>query len=175
MKTPSIILFAAAGLALFAGCETTGGIPARIQEKSAVYATLQRWEKKYIDKGIVAVGFTPDMIYMAVGHPTTVLANAGPDSKGELWIYQRYFPTPDAHYTKFGNVASESASQPATTVAVGQNTTGPKAPRSVSGNPSNYATGGPQGGSMEPSDMQSYTLYILFEDGKATKVGINPE
>jgi len=31
-------------------------------------------------------------------------------------------------------------------------------------------TGGPQGGSMEPATLQSYTMQVLFQNGKAAKM-----
>jgi hypothetical protein len=181
MKTRSIALGAAAWVALFlAGCETTGRISARTQEKSAVYSKLQRWEKMYIDRGLVAVGFTPDMVYMAVGRPTKAEPRDLSGVQSELWIYKHFFPTPDANYARFGNGSAEPVNPPAPArVAPAENPAAAKASRGMGtasmDHPSNFATGGPQGGSMEPSDLQSYTLYVLFEDGKATKVGINPE
>lgn len=185
MKTRSIALGAAAWLTLFAaGCKTTSGIPARTREKSAVYTTLQRWEKMYIDRGLVSVGFTPDMIYMAVGRPTRVEPRELSGGNSELWIYRHFFPTPDAHYMNFGNVSAEPVNPPPPTKGTPvENPAAEKAPRGVTGvggsasmdRPSSFTTGRPQGGSIEPSDLQSYTLYVLFEDGKATKVGINPE
>ena len=65
---PNVIPTAAVVLLVLivAGCETDGGIAARSKEKSATYATLKQWEKNYIAKGIPAVGFTPDMVYMAI-------------------------------------------------------------------------------------------------------------
>jgi hypothetical protein len=180
MKSPCIILSAAA-LVLFAvGCETTGGIPGRVHEKAAVYATLQRWEKKYIDRGIVAVGFTPDMIYMAVGRPSKIEPSEGSDGKAELWSYKHFFPAPDANYAPFGKGGAEPAKPPPGTMSLGEARPAAKGIRSpgdtvATSRPSSFTTGGPQGGSIEPSDLQSYTLYVLFEDGKATKVGINPE
>ena len=92
---PHVIPTAAALLLtlLVAGCESDGGIAARTKEKSAVFATLKQWEKNYIAKGIPAVGFTPDMVYIAMGHPSLIEPMTDPDGKkGELWTYKSYYP-----------------------------------------------------------------------------------
>ena len=81
---------------------------------------------------------------------------------------------------RYGTFTPDVTGQLAPTAAFGGNPGTVNPPRSMAGNPSmdhpsSFATGGPQGASMEPSDLQSYTLYVLFEDGKVTKLGINPE
>lgn len=179
MKKTSVLLSIAAGLVLLAaGCETTGGIPGRKKEKAAVYGAMQQWEKRYVDRGLVAVGFTPDMVYMAVGRPSKVEPQ---ENKAELWSYKRFFPTPDANYPPFGTTDPAPMSAPAMKMAATQeNVANAKGPRAVAGSPAinrpdGFSTGGPQGAAMEPADMQAYTLYLLFEDGKVTKLGINPE
>ena len=78
------------------GCETDGGIAARTREKSAAYATLKISEKRFIDKGIIAIGFTPDMVYMAMGRPSKVESKAYPEGDRELWTYSRYYPNYEA-------------------------------------------------------------------------------
>ena len=95
------------------GCETDGGISARTQEKSAVYATLKPWEKKYIEKGTVAVGFTPDMVYMAMGHPDKVESKDLPEGHVDLWTYSRYYPDLSSiHGFQSAKFTAESAYQP---------------------------------------------------------------
>ena len=86
MKKPLILASAASLLALFVtGCESDGGIAARTQEKSAVYAILKPWEKNYIAKGTISQGFTPDMVYMAMGNPSKTEITTLPDGAGEVW------------------------------------------------------------------------------------------
>jgi hypothetical protein len=36
------------------------------------------------------------------------------------------------------------------------------------------ATGGPQGGSMEPADLQSYTFILTLTNGVVTKMKLDP-
>lgn len=169
MKKSLPLLGAALVLALLVtGCETTGS-SARIQEKSAVYATLKPWQKNYVDKGIIAMNFTPDMVYMSIGNPSTKQTT----DDGELWTYKNYYPTVEADKVK-RTYSTDSSFQPtrlqpdAATgrpqpVGMGQGGSGP----------SIGTTGGPQG-SMELGDLQSYTLYVNFKDGVVNKMKLNP-
>ena len=77
-------------------CETDGGVAARTQEKSTVCAPLKTWQKKLIDAGAISQGFTPDMVYMAMGKPTTVETKELPEGHAEMWIYTHYYPNVDA-------------------------------------------------------------------------------
>lgn len=188
-----VIPLAAAALAavFFAGCETDGGIEARTREKSAVYATLKLSEKRFIGKGIIAIGFTPDMVYMAMGHPSKVESKEYPEGRRELWTYNHYYPNYDAgqgfavapyntemHYQRDITVASGSGGY----YDDHPGATGVSTPRMPIGfDPSNRGTGPsidkgspPQGGSMEPANLQSYTFLVLFKEGKVARLGVEP-
>ena len=175
IPTAAVVLF----VLMLAGCETDGGIAARTKEKSATYATLKQWEKNYIAKGIPSVGFTPDMVYMAMGHPTKIEPKDDPEGrKGELWTYSRYYPNLTASEVQSAKFNPESPYQPlppTMQTAGGAYPNGPNVPqipRGMSQIPESIAkTGGPQGGSMEPADLPSYTFYILFLEGKVLKIG----
>lgn len=168
-----------------AGCESTGTIATRTQEKSAAYAASEPWEKKYIDKGTVAVGFTPDMVYMAMGHPTKIDAKDFPAGHAELWIYRRFYPKADA-IRGFGHsplsldsaFQRQRASGPpfATKLASSHDAMAEKTPVGEErlGNQSIGRTGGPQSGSMEPADVPSYTIQVLFEAGQAVRLSAVP-
>jgi hypothetical protein len=114
MKQPFLLRGAALLLCLLAaGCATDGGVTAREKEKADVYATLQPWQKRFIEKGVVASGFTPDMVYMAMGKPSKVETKDFPEGHAELWTYDRYYPYIDAvHGFRFAPFTTESAYQP---------------------------------------------------------------
>ena len=175
MKTSLPLLGVALGLALlFTGCETDSS-SARIQEKSAVYATLKPWQKKYVDTGVVAMNFNPDMVYMAIGNPST----KQPAGEGEMWIYKNYYPSIAADKVKY-NLNSESSlghSNVIGGVLMESNGSGGQRPAgSAQGGAgqSISTTGGPQGGSMEPADLQTYTLYVTFTNGVVSKLKLDP-
>ena len=116
------------------------------------------------------MGFNPDMVYMAIGNPTS----KEPVGTGELWIYKRYYPTAGAEkvlYTlnpESHNSGNPNAGMPGSNARNG-NATGDR-------NLGGLAQSGAQGGSMEPADVASYTLWVTFEDGVVThlKLQANP-
>ena len=173
MKKCLLLLGAALGFALLiTGCDTDNS-SGRVQEKSAVYATLKPWQKKDIDGGVVALTMTPDMVYMAIGNPSTKT----PNGTGEVWIYKNYYPTVGADRVRttlnsdqMG--AAASASKPGGLAGI--NTARTSQAASAKAGPSLSQTGGPQGGSMEPSDMQSYTFTVTFENGVVAHLKIEP-
>jgi len=167
MKKLPLLLGAALGLAvLFTGCETDGGVNARAQEKSAVYGSLKPWQKKYIDKGVIAKEFTPDMVYIAIGKPTKVETKETENGTIEMWTYKNYYPSQDAANMKY-NLSGESKNMHTATGA-------PPPVNSGRTGPSISATGGPQGGTMEPADLQSYTFQVGFKDGKVSEMKLDP-
>ena len=157
---------------LIAGCETDGGIPSRAKEKSAVYATLKPWQKKYIDKGTISKGFTPDMVYIALGKPDKTETKEFPDGRAELWTYTHVYPDVDAvHGFEHANFTTESAYQPQRPLTETNSSGTAPAGMSRAGGASAGTIGGPQGGSMEPADLRSYTIEVLFAGGKVIRLG----
>ena len=183
MKNNLIPAGAALLFALFVtGCETDGGVSARAQEKSASYAALLPWQKKLIDKGTITQSFTPDMVYMAMGKADQVETKVLPEGTAELWTYTHYYPNVDAiHGFRHANFTTESAYQPErallqTDVSKGGYANDPasaQVPMGMDrgGGESAAKTGGPQGGSMEPADLRSYTIKVLFASGKVVRIG----
>ena len=165
---------------LVSGCETDdGGITARTREKSAAYAKLQFWQKNFIAKGVIAETFTPDMVYMAMGHPNKIETRASPTGPVELWTYARYYPNVDAvHGFEFASYDSNSVYQPKMqanqSMDMGRTNDpfAPQTPFGMAGHPESiFHTGGPQGGSMEPGGLRSYTVLVLFQEGKVARIG----
>ena len=189
MKKRCIPLGVAVLLALVVtGCESDGGIAARTQEKSAAYAKLKLSEKRFIEKGVIAVGFTPDMVYMAMGHPTKIESKDYPEGRRELWTYNHYYPNYDAGQGfRYAPFTAEMHYQPDTTMASGSGGTYDDHPGAGGNNPriplgmdqghlgTSIDSGGPpQGGSAEPADLQSFTFLVLFKEGKVARMGVDP-
>ena len=166
-KPFSFALSTALGIALlFAGCDSDNA-SARISEKSATYATLKTWQKKYIERGDIATGFTPDMVYMAIGQAPKVKQDSAPaGGSDELWTYPIFYLPPNAtHY--------RPATEKVTTPYEAARTTAAPAAQSqtVSGNARAASTTATTG-SLEPADLQSYTLNVSFHNGKVVKYWI---
>lgn len=165
------------------GCEFDNGISLRAKEKPEVYASLHVWQKRFIEKGVIAQGFTSDMVYIAMGNPSKVEMKPEPQGRMEVWTYSRYYPNvTGAHGSTFNGAGynTDSGFQgqfKATQDAVGDphSNQNPQEPVGMGGPPpSLFKTGPPQGGTMEPADIRSYTFIILFKDGKVAKFGSYP-
>lgn len=169
MKSRPALLGAVIGLAvLLTGCEFDNGIATRAREKPDVYANLQLWQKRFIEKGVIAKGFTSDMVYIAMGHPTKVETRELPEGHAELWSYKNYYPN-EMQATMGGyrgaDYNKDSGFQPQFRM------TKPDGTPVWMGTPESiFRTGPPQGGSMEPADLQSYNFEILILNGKVLRV-----
>ena len=81
-------LFALTCLALLlGGCST---IPSRIEEKSAAFAALDADTQNKIRRGQVEVGYSPDLVYIALGTPDERLTKTSTSGTTETWIYNSY-------------------------------------------------------------------------------------
>ncbi len=190
MKLNGLLLGAAALLAFFAAsCATENSIPARAREKPAAYAATKIWEKRFVDDGVVAKGFTPDLVYIALGRPTKVETQEFPQGKAELWTYSRCYPTEralDSYRRNAGLFAISAAYAPRSPtrhVALDESRhaspdqVAPALPDTlVRGTrpPSLAKTGGTQAGTMDPGEIPSFTVMILFEGGKVARIGAAP-
>jgi hypothetical protein len=87
MKRFILIPITAASL-LLGACST---INSRINEKGSVYYNLDEQTRAKIAHGDIAVGFTPDMVYMALGKPDTKRYRTSADGTSETWIYGGYY------------------------------------------------------------------------------------
>ena len=70
-----------------AGCQTTS---TRIEERATAFAALDPSAQQKIRRGAVEPGYTPDMVYMALGKPTRTTSTATGDV---VWSYHQP-PTP---------------------------------------------------------------------------------
>lgn len=74
-------------LALLAGCATPDTPETRIQQNFGVFAGLQFPVQEKIRQGQIDVGFTPDMVRMALGRPARVVTKQTAAGTTEVWSY----------------------------------------------------------------------------------------
>lgn len=90
MKT-SIHSFKAAmgaiGLAVLAGCATP---EARIQKNPGLFESLAASDQQAIKEGRAALGFTPEMVKLALGDPDRVSTKTDASGVSEVWRYTTY-------------------------------------------------------------------------------------
>lgn len=84
-------VFAALALALaFAGCSTPDS---RIEKNSASFAGYPPAVQAKIRAGEIEVGYTSDMVQLALGKPDRVIRRRTAAGESEVWIYADKSPT----------------------------------------------------------------------------------
>ena len=88
MKTKicSAILMLAAVAAL-AGCATPAS---RIKANPQLFASIAPANQELIKRGQIGLGFTPDMVLLALGEPDAIAQHADASGTSEIWRYQNY-------------------------------------------------------------------------------------
>jgi hypothetical protein len=99
MKTKSFLLFPLFGAALLlSACST---INSHINEKGSVFYSLDPATRAKIEHGDVGIGFTSDMVYMALGKPDVKRYRTTADGTTETWIYRTYYDHFDGGYVGY--------------------------------------------------------------------------
>jgi hypothetical protein len=93
------VLLSLGALAFAAGCQT---VDSRIKEKPEVFASLSPETQAKIKQGIIDIGFTEDMVYLALGAPDKKRETITATGHTTTWIYSTYYETyEDAHYVGY--------------------------------------------------------------------------
>ncbi len=79
------VLLVAAVVALLSACTSTP--EQRIAKNAALFDTLPPPVREKIRAGQVDVGFTPEMVRLALGEPTRVFTRQTEAGSTELWVY----------------------------------------------------------------------------------------
>lgn len=91
MEYPLSFLAAALALGTLGGCATP--TPAdRIAAHQAEFASWPPQVQANVRAGIVAAGYTPEQVLVALGPPNMKSAAAGPGDVAEVWVYERRAP-----------------------------------------------------------------------------------
>ncbi len=87
MKRHLLALGCLLGLSILVGCSTP---QTRIRNNPELFNSLAPSEQELIKQGKVAVGFTPEMVKLAVGEPDRVYTRTDSNGKNESWVYTSY-------------------------------------------------------------------------------------
>ncbi|HET7537400.1 MAG TPA: hypothetical protein VFJ90_13155 [Candidatus Didemnitutus sp.] len=77
-----------AALLAAAGCES---VSSRIKEKPDVYASLDPATQNKIKQGIIDIGYSEDMVYLALGKPDERHEQVNQAGRQVTWIYNTYY------------------------------------------------------------------------------------
>lgn len=89
MKSRFLLPFAALGLLMFAaGCQS---VESRIKEKPEVFASVDHATQEKIKQGIIDLGYTEDMVYLALGKPDQKRESVTANARSVTWIYNTYY------------------------------------------------------------------------------------
>ncbi len=78
-------------LALAAGLSGCQSVERRIKEKPEVYAHLDAATQDKIKQGIVDLGYSEDMVYLALGDPDQKRESVSAEGKSTTWVYNTYY------------------------------------------------------------------------------------
>lgn len=84
----SAVVLASVALLLAAGCQS---VDTRIKEKPEVFAQVDKATQDKIKQGIIDIGYTPDMVYFALGAPNEKRESITAAGRAEIWIYNTYY------------------------------------------------------------------------------------
>src|SRR5258708_14118694 len=101
-KIPLLVL-----LVLVLGASGCSTVQSRINEKQQVFAQLDPSTQDKIKKGDIDIGYTPDMVYMALGEPSEKKESVSQEGSTTNRVYYPYYePYED---TTFGAYRSQPA------------------------------------------------------------------
>lgn len=88
MKIRSFFFVVTLGTAMaFSGCATP---EARIKRNPEVFSGLAPSDQQLIREGKVALGFTPEMVKLALGDPDRVMSRSDASGSSEVWSYTTF-------------------------------------------------------------------------------------
>ena len=80
--------FLAASLGFVAGCQS---IDDRIKQKPEVFASVDKATQDKIKQGIIDIGYTEDMVYLALGVPDQKRESLTSAGRSVVWVYNTYY------------------------------------------------------------------------------------
>ena len=89
-SSPSLLLCVITSALLLGGCASTP--QDRISQNRALYESFPAEVQRKVSAGQVDVGFTPDMVILALGKPERKLTRAEAGGESEVWVYIKSKP-----------------------------------------------------------------------------------
>jgi len=163
MKSPATTTAFVILLLAAAGCSTTG-VESRIQEKSALFNSLQPWQQKNIQAGVIEVGNSTDIAYLALGKPSQIITSA--DGQEVTWRYTNYIPL--SSYTLPSTRVRVEGGANYSPVIESPNAPGSKGSLSSTGIKGTVQT------NLDVPDLPTGTLFVTFRGGVVYDARFDP-
>jgi hypothetical protein len=81
------------------GCNTASS---RLREYPESAAQFDKATRDKIARGVVEPGFTPEMVYMALGKPSEPAEGLASQTKDGTWIYHEFHPRNERDFVRAG-------------------------------------------------------------------------
>ena len=81
-------LLLAATFGFITGCQT---VDDRIKKMPEVFASVDKATQDKIKQGIIDIGYTEDMVYLALGAPDQKRESISASGRNVTWIYNTYY------------------------------------------------------------------------------------
>jgi hypothetical protein len=88
MKKASLLILLAGAALVLAGCNSFNS---RARQMSAVYDQLPASDQERLQRGMIGIGDTPEMVYIALGNPDERRDILNADGNQTTWIYRTYW------------------------------------------------------------------------------------
>ena len=88
MKLPLSLLLLATAILGLAGCQS---VESRIKEKPEAFAQVDKATQDKIKQGIIDLGFSEDLVYLALGTPDQKRESVTATGNTTSWIYNTYY------------------------------------------------------------------------------------
>jgi hypothetical protein len=88
MKLPLSLLLLATAILGLAGCQS---VESRIKEKPEAFAQVDKATQDKIKQGIIDLGFSEDLVYLALGAPDQKRESVTATGNTTSWIYNTYY------------------------------------------------------------------------------------
>ncbi len=82
-------------LGFFTGCQT---VETRIKEKPDAFAQVDKATQDKIRQGIIDLGYSEDLVYLALGAPDRKRESVSATGKTTTWIYNTYYDRYEGTY-----------------------------------------------------------------------------
>lgn len=148
MKTKTIALLLMVAALVVAGCASPAS---RIRRNPELFASVPAADQELIKQGNIAIGFTPDMVRLALGEPDFIARRTDRSGTSEIWRYRGFDSSMDTGFYGWGTWGG----------AWGP---GPRHPGWRGGWPAYYGWG------WSPPPPMSDFLHVTIRDGRVVEI-----